>query len=176
MGREFLDLVAPFVYPERLSAEAIREIRHLKARVEKERLGAREDPRFQLKVGTGGLVDIQFTIQLLQLLHGHRDPRLQSQGTVPAIGAAADMGLIDLEKARWLVDAYRLLNRSRNVLYLVKGRPQDALPTEPEELETFARALGYLAPGARVQFLEEYRRVTRRARQVHEDLFYGEKR
>jgi glutamate-ammonia-ligase adenylyltransferase len=173
LGREFSDLVAPFVYPERLTAEAIREIRHLKARIEKERLGPREEARTQMKVGTGGLIDIQFTIQLLQLRFGHRDPRLQAQGTIPAIAAAAEIGLIDLEKGRWLVDAYRFLNRARNVLYLTRGKPQDALPSEPEELETFARALGYPAPGARVQFIEDYRRVTRRARRVHEDVFYG---
>ena len=133
LGREFIDLTRPMVYPDRLSPEAIREIRGLKARIEKERLAPREDPRFQMKVGTGGLVDVEFTIQLLQLMHGYRNPRLASQGTVPAIGAAAEMGLLDLEKARWLVDAWRLLNRTRNVLYLVKGRPQDALPKEADE-------------------------------------------
>jgi len=175
LGREFVDLVRPMVYPERLSPEAIREIRGLKARIEKERLGPREDRRFQMKVGTGGLIDIEFTIQLLQLMYGHRGPRITVQGTVPAIAAAADMALLDLEKARWLVDAWRFLNRARNVLYLVRGRPQDALPKEADELETFARALGYPSPGARVAFLEEYRRVTRRARQVHEDIFYGDK-
>ena len=173
LGREFSDLVRPFVYPERLSPEAIREIRSMKARIEKERLGPREDPRFQLKVGAGGLIDVEFTIQLLQLVHGHRHPRLQAQGTIPAIAAAAEMGVVDLEKGRWLVDAYRYLNRARNVLYLLKGRPQDALPKEAEELETLARALGYPAPGARVQLLEDYRKVTRRARQVCEDVFYG---
>jgi [glutamine synthetase] adenylyltransferase / [glutamine synthetase]-adenylyl-L-tyrosine phosphorylase len=174
LGREFLDLVTPLVYPERLSPEAIREIRHLKARIEKERLGPREDPRTQMKVGTGGLIDVQFTIQLLQLRFGHRDPRLRVPGTIPAIAAATDMGLLDLEKGRWLVETYRFLNRARNVLYLVRGKAQDALPREPEELETFARALGYQAPGARVQFVEDYRRVTRRARRAHEDVFYSD--
>jgi [glutamine synthetase] adenylyltransferase / [glutamine synthetase]-adenylyl-L-tyrosine phosphorylase len=172
LGQEFLDLVKPLVYPEHLSPESLREIRHLKARIEKERLGPREDPRTQIKVGTGGLIDIQFTIQLLQLRFGHRDPRLQAQGTIPAIAAAAEIGLIDLEKGRWLVEGYRFLNRARNVLHLIRGKPQDALPSEPEDLEMFARALGYPAPGARVAFVEDYRRITRRARRVHEDVFY----
>jgi glutamate-ammonia-ligase adenylyltransferase len=176
LGREFVDLTRPLVYPERLSAEAIREIRAIKARVEKERIGAREDPRFQIKVGTGGLVDIEFTVQLLQLTHGYRSPKLRAQGTVPAIAAAADLGLLDLEKARWLVDAWRILNRTRNVLYLVRGRPQDSLPKEADEQEILARALGFPAPGARLPMIEEYRRATRRTRQVHEDLFYAERR
>ncbi|MEX2555468.1 MAG: bifunctional [glutamine synthetase] adenylyltransferase/[glutamine synthetase]-adenylyl-L-tyrosine phosphorylase [Actinomycetota bacterium] len=173
LGQQFTDLVRPYVYPERLSPEAIREIRGMKARIEKERLGPREDPKFQMKVGRGGLVDVEFTIQLLQLMHGHRDPRLRAQTTVHSVAAAADMALLDLEKARWLVDAYRFLNRTRNVLYLIRGRPQDALPQTPEDQEVLARALGYAAPGARVQFIEDYRRVTRRARQVCEDVFYG---
>jgi len=173
LGREFSDLVRPFVYPERLSAEAIREIRSMKARIEKERIGAREDPRFQMKVGPGGTIDVEFTAQLLQGMHGHRDPRLQAQGTTAAIAAGVEMGLIDLQKGRWLTDGYRFLNRVRNVLYLVRGRPQDALPTEAEQIETLARALGYPAPGARVQLLEDYRKATRRVRQVCEDVFYG---
>ena len=173
LGQQFTDLVRPYVYPEALSADAMREIRGLKARIEKERLGPREDPKFQMKVGRGGLIDVEFTIQLLQLCNGHRDPRLRATSMIPAIAAAADMALLDLEKARWLVDAYRFLNRTRNVLYLIRGRPQDALPQTPEEQEVLARALGYAAPGARVQFVEDYRRVTRRARQVCEDVFYG---
>ncbi len=173
LGQQFSDLVRPWVYPEQLAPESIKEIRSIKARIEKERLGPREDPRFQIKVGRGGLVDIEFTIQLLQLMYGYRDPRLRVQSTIPAIAAAADMALLDLEKARWLVDAYRFLNRTRNVLYLIRGRPQDALPQAPEEQEVLARALGYAAPGARVQFVEDYRRVTRRVRQVCEDVFYG---
>lgn len=148
----------------------------MKARIEKERLGPREDPRIQLKVGTGGTIDVEFTVQLLQLRHGHADPRLRVQGTIPAIAAAADVLLLELEKARWLVDAYRFVNRVRNVLYLVRSRPSDALPQKAEELEMLARALGYPAPGARVAFGEDYRRITRRARQVCEDVFYGRKR
>ena len=173
LGAEFMDLVRPSVYPEAVSAETLREIRSMKARIEKERLGPREDRRFQLKVGTGGLVDVEFTTQLLQIQHAYKDPRLQAQGTILAIAAAADMALLDLEQARWLVDAFRFLNHTRNVLYLIRGRPQDALPQEADEVEVLARALGYAAPGARVQFLEDYRRITRRCRRVCETVFYG---
>jgi glutamate-ammonia-ligase adenylyltransferase len=173
LGQQFADLVRPFVYPERLTPEAIREIRGMKARIEKERLGPREDPKTQMKVGTGGTIDVEFTIQLLQLAHGVKDQRLRVQGTIPAVAAAAELLLLDIDKARWLVDAYRFVNRTRNVLYLVKGRATDALPQKADELETLARGLGYPAPGARVAFGEDYRRITRRARRACEDLFYG---
>jgi glutamate-ammonia-ligase adenylyltransferase len=176
LGQQFLDLIAPFVYPQRLSPEAIREMRTLKARIERERVGPREDPKTQLKVGVGGLVDVEFTTQFVQLLHGHEEPHLRVRSTAGAIVAAAEVRALEREQARYLLDAYRFLTRVRNRLYLVRGRQTDALPKEPDELEILARSLGYPAPGARVAFLEDYRRVTRRCRQVTEDVFYAKKR
>lgn len=173
LGVQFADMVRPRVYPQTLDPEVIREIQTVKARIERERLGRREDPKTQLKVGVGGLVDIEFTIQLLQLANGARDPRLRATGTIAAIAAATEMGLLDIEKGRWLVEAYRFLNRVRNTMYLIRGRAGDSLPTDTEEIELLARALGYASPGARSAFIEEYRRTTRRARQVCEDVFYG---
>ncbi|MCA1830711.1 MAG: bifunctional [glutamine synthetase] adenylyltransferase/[glutamine synthetase]-adenylyl-L-tyrosine phosphorylase, partial [Actinobacteria bacterium] len=173
LGQQFIDLIQPSVFTQRLSPDAIREIRSIKARIERERLGAREDAKTQLKVGRGGLIDIEFTIQLVQLEHGYSSPRLRAQGTIAAIAAAADLGYLDLEKGRWLADAYRFLNRTRNRLYLIRGRAMDSLPSDPDELELLARALDYPSPGARVAFMEDYRRITRRARQVCEDVFYG---
>ncbi|HJT37130.1 MAG TPA: DUF294 nucleotidyltransferase-like domain-containing protein, partial [Actinomycetota bacterium] len=174
LGRGFIDLVTPYLFPTQLPQEALREIRGIKARIERERIGPREDPKTQIKVGTGGLIDVEFTIQLLQLQHGHIDPRLRTaHGTIPALAAATEIGLLDLEKGRWMVDAYRFLNRVRNTLYLIKGRPTDSLPSDAQELDMLARALGYPSPGARNAFVEDYRRTTRRARQVCEDVFYG---
>lgn len=173
LGQQFIDLVTPYSFPEKLTDDAIREIRTVKARIERERLGPRGDPKTQLKTGTGGLVDIEFTTQFLQLQFGHANAALRLQGTIPAIVAATESKLLDLEKGRWLVEAYRFLNRVRNRMYLVRGRANDSLPHDPDELELLARALGYPSPGARAAFMEDYRRVTRRARQVTEDVFYG---
>jgi len=174
LGEEFTDLIRPYMFRTEMPQEWLREIRVIKARIERERLGPREDPRTQIKVGTGGLIDVEFTIQLLQLMHGHIDPRLRNaQGTIPALAAATEIGLLDLEKGRWLVDAYRFLNRVRNTLYLIKGRPTDSIPTDAHEQDLLARALQYPSPGARNAFIEDYRRTTRRARQVCEDVFYG---
>jgi glutamate-ammonia-ligase adenylyltransferase len=98
---------------------------------------------------------------------------MRAQNTLVAIAAAADAKCLALEKARWLTDAYRFLNQVRNTMYLVRGRAADVLPTQHEDLEVLARALGYPSPGARVAFLEDYRRHTRRVRQITEDVFYG---
>ncbi|MHB8513401.1 MAG: bifunctional [glutamine synthetase] adenylyltransferase/[glutamine synthetase]-adenylyl-L-tyrosine phosphorylase [Actinomycetota bacterium] len=176
LGQQFIDLVQPFVYPQTLSQDAIREIRTMKARIEKERLGPRQEPRSQMKVGFGGTIDVEFTIQLLQLKHGAGSHSLRVQGTVPALIAAAERQLLSSDHARWLIDAYRFLNRTRNMLYLMRGRATDALPSKPEESEVLAHALGYPGNGARVAFVEDYRKVTRRARQACEDVFYERKR
>ena len=175
LGQQFSDLIRPFVYSERLSEDAVREIRTMKARIERERLGPREDPKTQLKLGTGGLSDVEFTVQFMQLSFGNANTRLRSQSTIAAIAAATESKLLDLERGRWLVEAFRFLNQTRNTMYLVRGRASDSLPKNPDELELLARALGYSSPGARVHFVEEYRRITRRARQVCEDVFYGGK-
>lgn len=168
-----MEMAAPFVYGAPLAEEATRQLRTLKVRIERERIGAREDPKTQIKVGLGGLVDVEFTVQLVQMLSGYREPALRVQSTLGAIVAAVEHRQLDMEKGRWLAEAYRFLNRVRNTLSLIRGRPTDSLPASPEELESLARALRYGSPGARVSFLEDYRRITRRARRVCEDVFYG---
>jgi glutamate-ammonia-ligase adenylyltransferase len=176
LGQQFLDLTAPYTYPDRVSPETVREMRTLKARIERERLGPREDPRTQLKVGTGGLVDVEFTVQYLQLLHGHNDAHIRVRPTAQGIVAAAEIGVLERDHARYLLDAFRFLTRVRNRLYLIRGRQTDSLPKEAEALEMLARSLGYAPPGARLALVEDYRRVTRRCRQVTEEVFYGKTR
>jgi len=173
LAQDFEDLIEPRVFPDPLPPEWVKQIRRIKARIERERVKPREDVRSHLKAGPGGLIDIEFTIQLLQLRHGNATPKLRAHGTIAAFVAATNAGLLDIERGRWMIEAYRLLYRVRNMLTLMRGRPTDVLPSEPAELERLARALGYASPGARNALLEDHRRATRRARQVCEDLFYG---
>ena len=86
-GRGVPGLVEPFVYREPFPAEDVREIRRMKARVERERIPPGEDPQFHLKLGRGSLSDVEFTVQLLQLLEGGREPEVRS--AVHRRGAAA---------------------------------------------------------------------------------------
>jgi glutamate-ammonia-ligase adenylyltransferase len=137
----------------------------MKARIERERLPAGDDSSFHLKLGRGSLSDIEFTAQLLQLQHGVREP-----GTIAALDALAAAGHLDANDHAVLVDAYRFCERTRNRWFLVKGAPGDALPTQPEQLARLARSLDS-TPG---ELRESYRRVTRRARQVVQRLFYGQ--
>lgn len=168
----FTDLIAPYVYRERMPDEWLRSLRTVKARIERERLGP-DKGQFDVKLGPGGLLDIEFTAQVLQLQFGAANAGLRAQSTLRAIRVATESSLLDLERGRWLTSAYRLLARTRNAMVLQRGRPTDVLPTDHEELESLARALGYPAPAARVEFVQAYRRATRRARSVCEDVFYG---
>ena len=130
------------VYREPLDAATVAEVRRMKARVESERLPAGADPKLHLKLGPGGLADVEWTAQLLQLRTGGGQPAVRVQGTLPALDALARTGALDPGQADWLADAYRLCLRIRNLAYLVAGRPVDSLPTDPVALERLARAMG----------------------------------
>jgi len=173
LGARFCAEAARHVYPERLDPRTVAAVRRMKARVESERLPAGADPRLHLKLGPGGLADVEWTVQLLQLRLGGRHPELRLPGTLPAIEALAGVGALDAVQAAWLAGAYRLCLRIRNLAYLVTGRPTDSLPTDPVALERLAEAMGEPA-GGRQRLLGAYRRATRRARRVVMARFWDE--
>ncbi|MFF9451950.1 bifunctional [glutamine synthetase] adenylyltransferase/[glutamine synthetase]-adenylyl-L-tyrosine phosphorylase [Streptomyces flaveolus] len=172
LGRRFTELVDPLRYPAHgLSEEAVREIRRLKARMESERLPRGADPKLHAKLGPGGLSDVEWTVQLMQLRHGHAEPGLRTTRTRQALAAASRAGLISEENASTLDEAWVLATRVRNAVMLVRGRAGDTFPTDPRELAAVGRYLGH-GPGHAGDMLDAYRRTARRARAVVEDLFY----
>ncbi|WP_435132969.1 bifunctional [glutamine synthetase] adenylyltransferase/[glutamine synthetase]-adenylyl-L-tyrosine phosphorylase [Actinacidiphila sp. bgisy144] len=172
LGERFIALIDPLRYPaDGLDDEAVREIRRLKARMEGERIPRGADRTTHAKLGRGGLSDVEWTVQLLQLQHGARLPSLRTTGTRSALAAACAEDLIGAEDARILDEAWVLATRVRNAVMLVRGRPGDTFPGDGRELAAVARYLGY--PVGHVgDMLEEYRRRTRRARAVVDRLFY----
>jgi glutamate-ammonia-ligase adenylyltransferase len=166
LGRRFLDLLAGAVWDRPFTGDHERDIRRMKARVERERLPPGDDPAFHLKLGRGALADIEWTVQLLQLRTGTRAP-----STMGALAALEQAGVVEAEDAEVLRAAYRLCERTRNRWWLVGSSPgaPDSLPGRPNDLLHLARSLG-TTPG---ELREDYRRVTRRARRVVERLFYG---
>jgi len=173
LGRRFIQLIDPLRYPaEGLGEDAVREIRRLKARMESERLPRGADPKLHTKLGPGGLSDVEWTVQLLQLQHGWAEPGLRTTRTREALAAACAAGLISGEDAEILDEAWVLATRVRNAVMLVRGRAGDTFPTESRELAAVGRYLGY-GPGHAGDMLDAYRRTARRARGVVETLFYG---
>jgi len=171
LGTQFIELVEPYVYRDPFPEEAAREVRRIKARVERERIPPGEDPQFHLKLGKGALTDIEFTVQLLQLQHGAAYPAVRVAATVPALRALGAAGLLAADDVGVLAEAYTFCERARNACYLVTGRPIDSLPTG-RDAACVSRLLGVIhRPEAALR--DEYRRVTRRARRVIERVFYG---
>ena len=165
--------------------------------MEAERIPRGADRALHVKLGPGGLSDVEWTVQLLQLRHAFAVPALRTTRTIEALEAAVDADLVAAADAAALRASWQFAARIRNAVMLVRGRPGDMLPVKHDELTAVARLLGYkpVAAGASTtvrsaavpaivgtsawnatpaQALEEdYRRTARRARAVMERLFYG---
>ena len=173
LGKALMDEIDAHRWPEDgLSASQLTEIRKLKARVEAERLPRGADPAKHTKLGPGGIADVEWTVQLLQLQHAYRLPALRSTQSIVALRAARDAGVIDGMDAGHLEAAWTFASRIRNQIMLMRGRGSDSLPSDNRELASLAELLGY-GPGESSHLLADYRRVTRRARKVVEQVFWG---
>ncbi|ATE52639.1 MULTISPECIES: bifunctional [glutamine synthetase] adenylyltransferase/[glutamine synthetase]-adenylyl-L-tyrosine phosphorylase [Actinosynnema] len=173
LGARFVAMIDPVRYPEGgLDSGQVREIRRIKARVEAERLPRGADPSTHTKLGRGGLADVEWTVQLLQLRHAAEVPALRTPSTVRGLRAAQEAGLVSAEDAEVLRESWVLATRARNAVVLVRGKPGDQLPTAGRDLAAVAAVMGH-APDDAGEFLDSYRRATRRARGVVERVFYG---
>jgi [glutamine synthetase] adenylyltransferase / [glutamine synthetase]-adenylyl-L-tyrosine phosphorylase len=173
LGAEFLAAAEARVYRPALTPEQERAIRHMKARIERERLPAAEDPLFHTKLGKGGLADVEWAVQLLQLRHGHTLQALRQPGTLAALDALEAADLLLPTRAAALRASYLFCARVRNHLFLQEGRTRDSLPSDPAGATRLARSLGF-EQGPRSALREEYRRITRRARRAFHEVFYGD--
>jgi glutamate-ammonia-ligase adenylyltransferase len=172
LGAQFLARAHEYVYREPFPEDWRRDIRRMKARIERERIPPGEDARFHLKLGRGSLADVEFTVQLEQLAHGAQRREVRDSSTLSALSALVGLDAIAEEDAARLREAYELCERARNYRYLLTGTSTDALPIDGDEAEKLARMLGYIHRPQQT-LREEYRRVTRRAREVVERVFYG---
>ncbi|WP_309134150.1 bifunctional [glutamine synthetase] adenylyltransferase/[glutamine synthetase]-adenylyl-L-tyrosine phosphorylase [Cellulomonas sp.] len=177
LGERFVALVDPLRYPDGgLDPAVVREVRRIKARVEAERLPRGVDPTRHLKLGRGGIADVEWTAQLLQLQHAHAVPALRTTSTLDALAAAAEAGLLDEDDARVLREAWELASRLRDANVLWTGRAEgahaDVLPHDRQALAGVAQVVGYPS-GSGSALEEDYLRTARRARAVVERVFYG---
>ncbi len=171
----FMALVDPLRWSvDGLRDDQLREVRRIKARVESERLPRGVDRSRHLKLGPGGLADVEWTAQLLQLQHAGTVPGLRTTRTLPALDAAVEAGLLSASDRDDLAAAWRLAGEVRNALVHVTGRATDVMPTDARTRESVARLLGY-PPGGTAALAEHYARATRRARRVVQQVFYGER-
>ena len=177
LGRRFQELIAPLRWsPDGLSAVELREIRRLKARMETERLPRGTDPSRHLKLGPGGLSDVEWAAQILQLAHGAQVPGLRTTSTLRALEAAAQAGLLEVEDAGELASAWILATRVRAANVLGTGRDSgvrvDVLPSDQLGIRIVGRLI-QMEPGRERDLEEIYRRTARHARAVAERIVFG---
>ncbi len=172
LGEEFIALVNPLRYPaEGLCAADVAEVRRIKARVDAERLPRGADRSTHLKLGSGGLADVEWTVQLLQMRHGGDHAGLRTTQTLQALEAAVDDQLIIRADASELAAAWRSASKIRNATMLVRGRPSDSLPTQAADRRGVAFLCGYAVDDAG-RLSEDYRRVARRAKGAVDRVFW----
>lgn len=172
VAAELLQAVEPIRYPaDGLSSRQKTEIRKLKARMEAERAPRGTDPRRNVKLGPGGLSDIEWVVQFLQLQHAGHVENLRTTSTLPALAAEAAAGLITEADAATLSDAWRWAFAIRNSSKLLRGKASDSIPRDARELAAVAELLGY-PKGSASDFMEDWMRRGRGVRKVMDRLFW----
>lgn len=168
----FVAMIDSVRYPLSLSDAALMQMRRLKARMENERLPRGVDPRRHVKLGPGGLSDVEWSIQLIQLQHGHEHAGLRTTVTLDALKAAVDAGLIDIDDKEVLAEAWTFATDIRGALALRgSGKRTDLLPADVTQMRVLADIMNLRMTGAELD--EQYSRASRRARAVAERVFFG---
>lgn len=170
--RRFMELTDDVRYPDHVELQDLREIKRIKARVENERLPQGGDRSRNLKLGPGGLSDVEWLVQLLQHEHAAAVPGLRTTSTLRALDAAREAGFVPDAAAERLAAAWRLASRLRSANTLLSGQTSDVLPTDRGKLDGIGRLLEY-PPRSATLVEEEWLRTARRARSSFEKLFYG---
>ena len=183
LGNRFLEIAHAFCYAEPLTAEEIEEIVRTRKRKEaqatrrtstrRSRRGKTQTPIANVKSGYGGLVDIEFAVQILQLVHGGEAPSVRVQNTLLAVERLHDIGVLTEAQRDGLSEAYLFLRRVENALRIVHDRALDALPKNRAELAQLARRLGYAeTEGAPIvdAFLQDYGKWTERTRSLFNEI------
>jgi glutamate-ammonia-ligase adenylyltransferase len=142
LGKEIEKIAQSFAYGQSLTRDGVGEIHHLRMRMEKE-LAGEDESHFNLKKGKGGLVDIEFLTQMLQLTHGLRFRELRKRATLQALKALHERRILRKTEYRLLYDGYLFLRRLDHRLRLERDQSIDAFEADPRRLDGIAYALGY---------------------------------
>jgi glutamate-ammonia-ligase adenylyltransferase len=166
LGRRFLELVSPFVYDQPFDLKAVNEVRSIKQRIDQQ-LSARQQSRRNVKLGFGGIREIELIVQSLQVFLGREFPRIRARNTVRSLRALREQRLISHEEHDTLARAYLFLRDVENKLQIVNDAQTHSLPTGDEELGACARRLGYPAVE---QFLTDYQTQTSQVNRIFENV------
>jgi glutamate-ammonia-ligase adenylyltransferase len=170
VGREFLTRVSPFVYRKYLDFGAIVEIREMKQKINRE-VEQKGKTHRDVKLGYGGIREIEFLIQSLQLIYGGRDRGLRERNSLIALHTLAQKGLLTYQENADLSKAYAFLRTVEHRIQILDDRQTQTLPSGDADLRALARRTGYLESGKETEMLlRDYASHTRRVRSIYDDL------
>ncbi|HUK39618.1 MAG TPA: bifunctional [glutamate--ammonia ligase]-adenylyl-L-tyrosine phosphorylase/[glutamate--ammonia-ligase] adenylyltransferase, partial [Candidatus Acidoferrales bacterium] len=175
LGVQFLKEIEPFIYRRYLDYTTVDELRHMKMRIENELLTAEGKER-NIKLGYGGIREIEFFTQALQLVNGGYEPKIRGQSTLPALVQLAHHHLISVEDRDKLSAAYRFLRQVEHKVQIVQEAHAHSIPAGEEEERALARRLGYRRAkkeNERDLFWRDHRRHTHTVRRIFDRLFYS---
>ncbi|HLP23011.1 MAG TPA: bifunctional glutamine-synthetase adenylyltransferase/deadenyltransferase, partial [Microbacteriaceae bacterium] len=168
LGAAYVAALAPKVWQSAARENFVESVQRMRERVT-EHIPA-DEVDIQIKLGPGGLRDIEFTVQLLQLVHGKSDPTVRFGGTLPALTALAAAGYVGRAEAAQFSQDYRFLRVLEHRLQLARLRRTHLMPRDEEALRVLARASGLAATAE--ELIERWHEVRVRVRGLHERLFY----
>jgi glutamate-ammonia-ligase adenylyltransferase len=170
LGEQFLTEVRPFVYRRNLDFTTVQDMKEMKARVEAQ-IGVKAG-RGNVKLGRGGIREIEFLVQVLQLINGGRDERVRGGGSLATLAKLVASGYLPPDEGAALTEAYRFLRNVEHKIQIVHQRQTHTVPSTPREQEALARRLGYQGPAAVAQMWSDLDRHAERVRRNFERLFY----
>jgi len=170
VGGAFIQLAEEFVFRNRVEASFVESIRHNKRRIE-ERIAHAGESATNAKEGVGAIRDVEFAVQLLQLMAGGQHPEIRTGNTLEALEKLTEASMITEDERSVLKDGYVLTRTVEHRLQLMDELPVRCIPAGGPELTKFARRLNYADAHA---FLDEYRAATSQVNRIFRRLFYGE--
>ncbi len=172
LGRRFELNAGDFAYPpDGITVDRVAEIRRMRERIERERVKPPEAAKFHFKLGVGSLADVQFAVEVSLMRFGGSRPELRTNRTLDAIERLAEHHLVEQSVARDLGEAFVFLSDVKNALEVDRRLHAEAVPASAKEQTALARRLGY-EEYPRQGFIDDYLRITRRARRAMERVFH----
>ena len=157
LGQRFLDAIEPFVWRRSLDFGVIDEVRQISARIRDHfAQGSTIGPGYDLKRGRGGIREVEFFVQIQQMIHGGRDTSVRPAATLDAIGALAGAARLDAETAEALAEAYRLLRTIEHRVQMVEDAQTHLIPAQPGAMDNVAQLHGLTGGDALIALIRPH--------------------
>ncbi|HSF33223.1 MAG TPA: bifunctional [glutamate--ammonia ligase]-adenylyl-L-tyrosine phosphorylase/[glutamate--ammonia-ligase] adenylyltransferase [Candidatus Tectomicrobia bacterium] len=176
LGREFLRTMRPFIFRKYLDAAALQEIKQIKEQIDRS-LEQQRGSGINIKLGRGGIREIEFVAQCFQLVFGGQDSWLQERHSLRALHRISERGYLTYEEYSNLAKAYIFFRELEHRIQMAHGRQTHELPTDVDELATLARKMGLRGHDSELLatvLMQQYREHTTKVRKVYDKLFYGD--